>query len=52
VERAAIGACVQVDDYDLSRLMHDVQYRDNGLNLDTTTLTVPDALGAADPAGS
>ncbi len=41
VRDAAIGACVQVDGYDLSRLNHDVQYVDNGSNLDATSLPLP-----------
>jgi hypothetical protein len=42
VREAEIGACVQVDGYDLSRLMEDVVYRDNAVNADTTMLPVPD----------
>jgi hypothetical protein len=48
VERTAIGACVQVDGYDLARLMRSVVYRSNMVNLDTTMLPVPppeDPLG-------
>ena len=41
VTRAEIGACVQVPGYDLARISTDVEYRDNGSNLDTTTLPVP-----------
>ena len=37
-----IGACVQVMEYDLARLMNDVAYRDNGLSLDATELPVPE----------
>jgi hypothetical protein len=44
VEAAAIGACVQVVDYDLNRLTTDVVFRDNGANLDTTRLPVPTTL--------
>ncbi|MBW2461125.1 MAG: DUF1565 domain-containing protein [Deltaproteobacteria bacterium] len=43
-----IGACVQIDDYDVNRLNSDVSY-DNDTNLDTTTLpvpTVPESLEA------
>jgi hypothetical protein len=36
-----IGACVQIDGYDLSRLSTDVRYTENGINLDATTLPVP-----------
>ncbi len=42
VERSAIGACVQVNGYDLGRLMHEVVYADNGTNLETTNLPVPE----------
>ncbi|RLB48515.1 MAG: hypothetical protein DRJ42_23050 [Deltaproteobacteria bacterium] len=42
VATSEIGVCVQVDGYDLSRLMNDVAYLDNGTNLDTTALPVPD----------
>ena len=45
VERSEIGACVQVDGYDLGRLMRDVVYRENGTNLDSTMLPVPIAPG-------
>ncbi len=38
-----IGACIQVDGYDLNRLMRDVQYRDNSTTLQATGLPVPDA---------
>ena len=41
-----IGACVQVDGYDVTRLQDRVLYEENGVNLDATTLPVPDALGA------
>jgi hypothetical protein len=39
----AIGACVQVDGYPLERLTDDVRYRDNGINLDSTSLPVPES---------
>ncbi len=38
-----VGACVQVDGYDVSRLSDDVAYRDNQSNLDSTSLPVPSA---------
>lgn len=44
VTGASIGACIQVDGYDITRLMQDVIYRDNDANLDATTLPVPDPL--------
>jgi len=39
-----IGACVQVDGYDVDRLRAGVRYRDNDSNLMATSLPVPDAL--------
>jgi len=44
VAGAAIGACVQVDGYELTRLTSGVEFRDNGVNLDTTMLPVPTPL--------
>ncbi len=41
VRGAAIGACIQIDGYDLSRIMDGVSYLDNGTNLDITSLPVP-----------
>lgn len=46
VEHAEIGACVQASPYDAARLGRDVAFRDNGTNLATTTLPVPDPLGS------
>jgi hypothetical protein len=46
-----IGACVQVDAYDLSRLMDGVVYRDNVTNLDSITLPVPEAVDEVEPSG-
>ncbi len=40
-----IGACVQVPEYDFSRLTNDVHYSANGTNLDTTMLPVPRPVG-------
>ena len=42
VENNPVGANVQVDGYDLSRLTANVIYRDNGVNLDAQELPVPD----------
>jgi len=42
VEGSAIGACVQVEGYDLDRLTEDVLYRDNDANLEATMLPVPE----------
>ncbi len=36
-----LGACIQVEGYDLSRLTESVEYRDNGTSLDATSLPVP-----------
>jgi len=33
---------VQVDGYNIGRLSNDVAYYDNGVNLDSTTLPVPE----------
>lgn len=41
VADAAIGACLQWDGYDVGRLTEDVEYRDNGLNLESTDLPLP-----------
>jgi hypothetical protein len=43
ISSSGIGACVQVGGYDVSRLQNDVRYFDNGVNLDTTMLRVPEA---------
>ena len=43
VVRAAIGACVQVEGYDLDRLQRNVRYIDNGTSLQATMLPVPEA---------
>jgi hypothetical protein len=43
ISNAEIGACVQVDGYDIGRLMDDVVYVDNELSLDgTSSLPLPD----------
>ncbi|RLB51597.1 MAG: hypothetical protein DRJ42_16550 [Deltaproteobacteria bacterium] len=41
VSESTIGACIQIDGYDLDRLSNDVQYSDNGSNLEATMLPVP-----------
>jgi hypothetical protein len=41
VRRADIGACIQVPDYDTSRLTNEVVFVDNDVNLDATMLPVP-----------
>jgi hypothetical protein len=40
-----IGACVQSEGFDIDTLRGEVQYRDNGRNLDTTELPVPSIGG-------
>jgi len=47
IQRAQIGACVQVGGYGLERLQNEVIYIDNDVNLETTELPVPDPLGGA-----
>lgn len=44
VERAPVGACLQVPDYDTRRLQHEVVWRDVGLTLQATSYALPDAL--------
>ncbi|MCC7542228.1 MAG: hypothetical protein IT379_38775 [Deltaproteobacteria bacterium] len=41
---AEVGACVQIEGYDLARLSTRVLYRDNGVNLDSTTHPDPEAV--------
>ncbi len=41
---APIGACVQVDGYDASRLRRNVQYVDVGRQLQATSYSLPAAL--------
>jgi hypothetical protein len=43
IRRAQVGACIQVDGYDVGRLSNEVVYRDNGANLEATSLPVPSA---------
>ncbi len=49
ISDSEIGACVQVDGYDLDRLQDDVQYRDNGTSLNVTMLPVPGVVDAIEP---
>lgn len=44
-----MGACLQVPDYDIGRLITDVVYRGNSVNLDTTDLPVPGIVTAITP---
>jgi len=43
VSTSAVGACVQVDGFAAERLADDVIYRDNGTNLQSTSLPVPES---------
>ena len=42
VSHNTIGACVQVDDYDIARLTDQVAYSDNETNLETSAMPIPD----------
>jgi len=44
VSGSVIGACVQVPDYDLMRLIASVRYSDNEVNLQATDLPVPEVV--------
>jgi hypothetical protein len=44
VAGSPIGACVQATSFDLGQLTDDVAYDDNGRNLDSTALPVPEAV--------
>ncbi len=48
IRGASVGACVQVDGYDLERLTDGVEYRDNGIPLDATDHATP---APTDPLG-
>lgn len=51
IRAATVGACVQVDGYDVARLTDGVEFRDNGVNLDATDHAAPtpsDPLGGLD----
>ncbi|MCB9596867.1 MAG: hypothetical protein H6719_29360 [Sandaracinaceae bacterium] len=51
IASATVGACVQVEGYDLSRLTDGVEYRDNGIPLDATDHATPpptNPLGSLD----
>ena len=49
VRESLIGACIQVDGYDINRLSEHVAYRDNGTNLETTDLPVPEPVDPISP---
>ena len=42
IRGATVGACVQVDGYDVRRVASGVRYEDNGTNVETTTHAVPE----------
>lgn len=48
ISRNPIGANVQVDSFDLSRIEDDVRYLDNERNLDSSVLAVPDVVDDLD----
>ncbi len=48
ISGAEVGVCIQVDGYDIDRLTDQVEYVDNGANLEATSLPVP-ATGDAAP---
>lgn len=41
IEGSAIGACVQIDGYDLARVVEDVRYLDNDRNVESVSVYVP-----------
>ncbi len=47
IQNAEIGACVNLDSYDLERLSNRVVFRDNTTNLETTSLPVPGIIEGA-----
>ena len=49
VSGAAVGACIQVDGYDITRLASDVAYRDVGALLQATTYPLPEAFAGFAP---
>lgn len=54
IAESRIGACVQVDGYDLARLTDRVRFEDNDVTIDTTTLELPQPrelpIGPATPS--
>ena len=44
IDRSMIGACVQQEGYDTTRLQHGVEYRDVGVPLRATSYEIPSAL--------
>jgi hypothetical protein len=42
VAQCTIGACVMVDDFDVTRLMDAVIWRNNGINLDSSSIPLPE----------
>jgi hypothetical protein len=48
VSNAAIGACLQSDAQELADISTSVEFIDNGTNFESTSLPVPEAVGAAE----
>jgi hypothetical protein len=46
VRQNTIGACLQVDGHDTSRLTERVRFVDNGVNLQSTDLPIPEPAAA------
>jgi len=50
VRASTIGVCIQTDDFDIGRLMDEVSYSDNGANLNSTSLPVPEGSSPLEPS--
>ena len=46
VNQCAVGACIQIDDWDIAGVSDTVYYLDNDVNLAATELPVPSASAA------
>ncbi len=44
IDRVTVGACVQVEGFDLARLQNDVQYREVDVPVQATSYELPGAL--------
>jgi hypothetical protein len=49
ISHAAIGACVMVEGYDVSRITDGVVFRDNGINLQSVSLPLPAPIDIPTP---
>ncbi len=49
VRSQPIGACIQAPDFDVQRLQDRVEFIDNGVSLDATSLPIPDPRFTLDP---